>query len=57
MRRLIKKVIHLNRNRKQLGEMVLVVSMIYTYLLYNSVIRGQANEQKTTASSDNQINN
>ena len=37
--------------------MVLVVSMIYTYLLYNSVIRGQANEQKTTASSDNQINN
>jgi hypothetical protein len=53
VRRLIRKVIHLNRNRKQLGEMVLVVSMIYTYLLLNNVIRGQTYEQETTAGTDN----
>jgi len=57
VRRLIRKVIKLNRNRKQLGEMVLVVSMIYTYLLVNNVIRGQAYEQETPTRTDNQINN
>ena len=51
MKRLLKKAMQLKRNRKQLGEMVLVVSMIYTYLLFNNVIKGY-HENTSTAGTD-----
>jgi len=48
MKRFIRKLSQLNKNKKQLGEMVLVVSLIYTYFIYNSITRGHQYEQRTT---------
>ena len=48
MRRVFRKINYLNKNRKQLGELVLVVGAIYTYLLYNSIVRVYKDGQKTT---------
>ena len=47
MKRVIRKLTQLNKNKKQLGEMVLVVSLIYTYFIYNSIARGRQDEQRT----------
>ena len=48
MKRVIKKLYQINKNRKQFGEMILVVGAIYTYFLYNSIAKGWQDEQKTT---------
>jgi len=46
MKRVIKKLYKINKNKKQLGEMLIVVGAIYTYFLYNNITRGRQNEQK-----------
>ena len=48
MRRVFRKINYLSKNRKQLGELVLVVGAIYTYLLCNSIARVYKDGQKTT---------
>ena len=53
MRSIYKSLYSLNKNRKQIGEMVLIVGAIYTYFLYSSVARGWQNGQKTTVNKNN----
>jgi len=48
MNSVYKSLSYLNKNKKQLGEMVLIVGAIYTYFLYNSISKGWQNEQERT---------
>ena len=48
MRFVYKKLSHLNKNKKQIGEMVLIVGAIYTYFLYSSIAKGWQNGQEKT---------
>ena len=40
MKNIYKKLLHINKNKKQIGEMVLIVGAIYTYFLYNNITKG-----------------
>lgn len=48
MKYVYKKLLHINKNRKQIGEMVLIVGAVYTYFLYNSIAKGWQNGQEKT---------
>ena len=49
MKTVYKSLVYLNKNKKQLGEMVLIVGAVYTYFLYNSLAKGWQNEQRKTS--------
>ncbi len=53
MKSIYKSLSRLNKNRKQLGEMVLIVSAVYTYFLYSSIAKGWQNGQKATTNKNN----
>ena len=48
MRSVYRKLSHINKNRKQIGEMMLIVGAVYTYFLYSSIAKGWQNGQEKT---------